>query len=313
MTSSLPAAYLYEGEGNFDAWLERMDGLLHMHRLQDEHHSTLGEHWNSQEGLYMYDHSNFDQVLAILRWNLSPGLMERVPAKDLTNLNDFIYAMFRHSKPFRIMDLPPELRAMIIELLYDSLSQDTQTVDLMADAVLEIIPVIAHVKCEFRSQTLGLHAAKTHFILRSESEVDTRLRKTSRLANYGFNIDSTYVSDAVLAWARLFRPRHLKLLRRVSIELPPHAIKRSMGGWRAEASVLRHSKLQFSFSKTGLEVVENTCLSRARRELLEEHVEAVGKTAEFLGLQGEALFMALTSNKMIWSRLALPLERESNG
>lgn len=98
-------------EGNFDEWLPRMRATLAHYGhciMQTDSSGAL----HVRRSVWSVDGSDEDDVATIIWWHVSRDLRLRTPEerRDPTTL---IRALRELARPFRIMDLPPELRLRI--------------------------------------------------------------------------------------------------------------------------------------------------------------------------------------------------------
>lgn len=289
-------ALLYEG--NLEEWAERMDDLLALHDLQGKNSFILTDAIAREQRLEIEDDTEAEHILAVLRWQTSPDLISRIPAEKFTNLNDFFEALRKCAQPFDFMGLPPELRHNIIRLsVQDRIERSVEIVWVENKDPL-LLPRPAAVNHEFSTQVLKLFLEKTTFMLyhrrlRTARNLDMRV---STFEAYGFHFGSAQIMGCVHKWACALRPEIRRLLRHIAIKLPADAARasikarRSSGTWANAAVSLHYSP------KRGVWMEANECLSSKSTSLLQKHLSAINKTAETLGLEGEALIMALTSN-----------------
>lgn len=117
-------AHHYEGEfannrllyeGKHDDWLDDMETIMRVHGFSDDDHSKLCsalEHGSPKDDSYVFS----KKALSCVRWQISPGLLARIPETARNKARDFVRALSGVAKPFDIANLPLELRHHIIRL-----------------------------------------------------------------------------------------------------------------------------------------------------------------------------------------------------
>lgn len=294
-------------EGNFDEWVRNTDTLLSIHGLQGRHERALGDAVVYEKRLVSVDDSLGEQVLQLLRWQISPSLAKRLPADSLRNVSDLFDSLRAHARPFDLLGLPLELQHTMIDLGAHSQSNNKSSVvqlGLNPPRPLQL-PELAYVNHEFRVQTMKRFLKDHTFILQHASRSSSRV--ASRVSAHGFDLDPpVVVGGHVQAWATALGTQGIRLKRHVETLWPPSP--RQMQTMASNSRILGlRLRLHYLPSRC-LWTDENKALSAASAKRVEDHLEVISKTATGLGLQGEALIMALTSNPGVWDNLEVKVE-----
>jgi len=96
-------------EGNFDEWLPRMSAAL----AQYGQYQVRSSHTKALYVRCDWDVDIIRHGATIIWCHASPYVRLRVPDKDRMNPTTLIRALRELARPFRMMDLPPEIRLRI--------------------------------------------------------------------------------------------------------------------------------------------------------------------------------------------------------
>ncbi|KAF7198466.1 hypothetical protein HII31_00205 [Pseudocercospora fuligena] len=160
MDTSAGQDMLYQG--NFDSWKDTVDGHLKSHSLEGwnyEHAEAYRFRTINPDKL-----SDVDHAVDIILRKVPASLRRTVP----NHLMIYPYALWKHleqySKPFRLLDLPPELRETIL------LHSFGQEVVHPGDA----LPPILIASKQLRAESRKLYYQESHFYLDFEAEAADR-------------------------------------------------------------------------------------------------------------------------------------------
>lgn len=283
---------LYEGS-DFEQWEKDLRRRL---RAEDLEH-MLGPVPLTREA------SDEERRLAcdILRLHISGGLRARIQSPlpeprphPLPRLN----LLRRLAKPFCLMDLPPELRVRIYE--YAMPNDHTIEIAPMRSLVTGYLPIIA-VSRQVRAEALP--------VLYSQSVLTLKLHKGSAsIKEMPIFEEEERVFDfakGIKACERHLHREQLRHLRKVKVlfSFPlknPHRCYKRWVQWMT---------LTFSPSQ-GLQIPpivrsqsivnRDGVLSAESRTKFEDHIKKTEEMRSALGLQGESILLALTSDESLW-------------
>lgn len=186
------------------------------------------------------------------------------------------------SKPFRLLDLPAELRNSIYRMAFNG--QDHVIGPKNKHTRLH---ALLQVSKQIRQEALPLYWACTTLVSLRSSYV---LRQAS---STGHGVELRLAS-----WLDTAAKSHMRHLRSFRFHLAGSTASARPGGLRA-----RTKHLLFTFNKSnGLEVeVKMGKLAPVSLTRLEEHVARVERDRKIVDLQGECIFLALLSEPKLWN------------
>lgn len=219
---------------------------------------------------------NPDELLAIIRWRIRPSVASRLPGRTVRKgaiVSQTLNALRLRARPFRLMDVPAEIRIQI----YSSFLKSLGLAEVVLDKGLFPLPKLAHTSRQVRSEFLPLYYKTSNFALRLDEPCSPLLKRLS-------NADRVSTMND---WISMIGPDSAKLLRNLSIEFP-----------HVKARVLEDDMLSIKLAlvngKLEIHVTDHCWLTPDSLILLREHATTISKMAQSLGFQGQALVMMFT-------------------
>jgi len=241
-------------------------------------------------------------------WQVSPYVRYRVPEESRKSTGRLFSALRATARPFRFMDLPAEIRYSIYQLELPAKTH-TQTLTLLKrrfgrsspafeyNGVSLVEPQILATSRQIRAEALPLYYKDSHVELMFSNRV-YKARLISKLRpSRPTNADRVC---AINRWAATIKPDSIRLLRKISVQLPFLA----MCSLKGREDML-HFSLSTSNDKPKVHVTPHAWLNSVSQELLHNHASVVSNLAHVLNLEGEALIMVLMSRPDIWDQLKL--------
>lgn len=275
-------------EANFKQWPERMRRILKI--AFPDIGFTFSDYycffWSGRSD----PDSEISAAFATIMWcNVSRHIKLRVSQESRRGPESLINALYVATRPFRLMDLPPELRSRIYsETLPSTSSRVTLPTKYTGENRSRSAPMersLLAVSRQVRVETLPIYYRDTEFVL---------------MWDYDFVMGMKHVKPksavraerikAIRDWAAVLQADSLRQLRKVSVQ-PSHVSLR-----RRFSLVSVNGKFEMSVAKCDQ-------LTEAKQQLLEEHVAASNSIAQGLRLEGEALILVLTNHPEIWQYL----------
>lgn len=167
------------------------------------------------------------EMATIIWCHTSPNVKARVPKIDREHPYTLIRALRRRTRPFRLMDLPPEIRLKIC--LYNSPPSNSKEISLLEPSILSrsfentregwIESPLLSINRQLRLELLPVYLKTTSFDLRFTYRHDSErtLRDAQLYPKFWprpTNADQVY---AMNAWVSRSKPDSLKLLRKISV------------------------------------------------------------------------------------------------
>jgi len=215
----------------------------------------------------------------------------RIPDSAYDTHEKFVAAIKERAVPFRLMDLPPELRIQIIELSLDDPDSAFKKMDNDGHGALVRIkhanyrgtglptPLIARTTRNLRAESLPV------FYARVELNIGD---------NVGQKMTGRKFVTRVRKAANRIGPDVARMLRRVAFGVEVHP--REMDIDSMQVVMVRDMK-------RGLRI-ETEMKLRHGEDLLEQLAEDVGAAARKGGLGGEAIFTAIVRRPQLWDTKA---------
>ena len=164
------SGFLYEG--NLKEWLLRMDSMMRIHGFTFVESRVLGDIMRHQlDRKRPLLQLETPEAQAVIRCQISPELIERIPEDKLSNASDFFGALRGVATPFQFAKLPPELRHQVLDIALQGLPLEKRTYVLLYRTRRYCprfkIPQIgvAGVNHEFLARLMEYYLRKTEFIL----------------------------------------------------------------------------------------------------------------------------------------------------
>ena len=212
------------------------------------------------------------------------------------------------ARPFRFMDLPAEIRYSIYQLELPAKTH-TQTLTLLKcrsgrpspafeyNGVSFLEPQILATSRQIRAEALPLYYINSSVELMFNNRVLKTWMISKKRLYRPTNADRVC---AINGWAATIKPDSMRLLRKISVQLPLVTVCSPKG----REDMLRFS-LSISDGKPEVHVTPHVWLKPISQELLRNHASVVSNLAHVLKLEGEALIMVLMSRPDIWDHLEL--------
>ena len=295
--SSLTATGLLY-EGNFKEWEPRMRAILAQNGC------------TFQALLFRLLSSGAAKEMATIIWcHTSPNVKVRVPNIYREDPYTLIRALRKRARPFRLMDLPPEVRLKIC--LYDSPPSNSKEIFLLEPPICSrdfentkkgmIESPLLSINRQLRLELLPVYLKTASFDLRFtyRHDFERTLRDAQLHPEFWPRPTNAERVCAMNAWVLRSKPDSLNLLREVSVQLPLLAVCND------RRDDMLDIRVEFVEGNLELKVEKHPWLKPDSRLLLEDHASAISKLAQSLKLQGEALALFLTSRPDMWDELEL--------
>lgn len=261
-------------EGIFDEWTKKLDYVLDLHYG----YTTKVLKYNLDNvttplGATPYRVAKSLETLAtVIRTYVHPRLLARVPKKDRSNGQSLFWKLRSRAQPFRFTSLPADVRYMVYELVH---KEDRKISPRAWGPIVMVSP-------DMRAEALPFYIRTNVF------ECDATLSEMGAEENNVVHYARGLAEGLLRGQAKHLRYFHLELNSEVL---------NGEDEWEWEND---QTELRFTFSNNkGLEV---TCfgLDSASEALVQEHVANVEASRTALGLQGEAIILALISKPGLW-------------
>ncbi|KAK5723151.1 hypothetical protein LTR17_013946 [Elasticomyces elasticus] len=263
-------------EGNYTEWRDRISDLLEIRGVNVEEVSCPSYHdWS---GL-----AKRQRNIDLITDHISPALLSRISATDLTCPKRLLSSVQNMAKPFRLDDLPPELRSRIFGFHF-------------GNAIIGIIKDGA-----WMTYKINNHEVPDHWSSRTVPDLllVSRLMNTEALPIFyktnwvAFDAPSRDDPEEeelrgpgqVRRWAERKLAGNIKFLR----VLGPGKLY----GGRSALSVELHDRV-------GLFTTYCDYFPIDKQQAWDRHVPNVEMDRGALGLKGEALVLCLTSRTELW-------------
>ncbi|KAF2164352.1 hypothetical protein M409DRAFT_56628 [Zasmidium cellare ATCC 36951] len=288
MAPTSSSCQLYEG--NFEDWRKRMNAIFMVLRRPRQlspaslYDPTIGG---------TLDAASTPSEVQTVRRRISPALLARLP-EDLWSPERSLGALYKQlqqfCQPFRLFSLPAELRIKIYEEVINQpeiISPNEKPTWTVTSS--HRLPALAQTTQQLRQELLPIYFSAVTFTLTIDIDViDGRLSYPCT------------VKDLALGWSCDFIGASARHLRHISLDLT--VLETEPG----PLIRLHRITLNLFFSKTkGYWVEYPDNLSSRSKEALGEHVRFVNTKRKYLGLNGEALLVALVEEYCMWDFVGL--------
>lgn len=242
-------------EGNFDEWRARIDSILEIYDLTK---------FTSSSKLCSYHDSQSERALNIMKNQISPALAKRVQPRR-HNCPCLLWRSLEGlCQPFRLLDLPKEVRMRIYAGLLRGLSA-----------------------IESQSLTLACHQ------LRMETAPYWMPGYTFRLViTPDVGQDAEAFAEKIRSWVGKLGSQNLKYLMHVDVVL-------QAGGRYDELDLHYIPKIGFRLCSATFGTGDAGAVEKAR-VIMAPHMAGIEEDRKILGLQGESLFLALSTKAPMW-------------
>ncbi|KAK4499129.1 hypothetical protein PRZ48_009641 [Zasmidium cellare] len=267
-------------EGNFEEWQPRTIACLRSRDLERQ----VGP---NAERCRIVTPADSKNAAHHIRLRTSEAMLRRVPDAHLEDAGKLFKSLKRLATPFRLFDLPPEIRNRVYEftlgLWYrvhdnsaggeDNYFSDEFDEDDEFKPWAGKYPPLLQVNSQIRHEASSIFYAATSFMIALPSN-----------GTYG-DIDREYIEK----WSKDVVGSRLKHLHHVVLTI---SIEASI---TIKFSERRGVMCTFDWG-TG-------DISEQGDDMLEEHTQAVESARKALGLSGEAIVMAILSGWGMWRKL----------
>lgn len=286
---------LYEGS-DFQQWDSQLLKVLSVHGVRDRVFDKF-EYFDENDVDFLEDLTERRLACDLTLARISPVLRKRIPDALLSRpfgLHCWLERFFDH--PFGLLALPAELRNRVYAY---AIGKDAKLTIAPLRRGTNRYPPITAVSQQVRAETLPLYY--TQSILKID------LTALSKGMDLQMTKEADFLSMSSLRTecGQLSIP-HLKHLREVHLSIrleAPTTLRRSRNRIRA---------LKFVFSPNGglrMLPIALPALSSESEKKLKDHIDKIEEMRRLLGLQGEALVLALTCDESLWKYGTLQLGR----
>ncbi|KAK4890983.1 hypothetical protein LTR49_028701 [Elasticomyces elasticus] len=274
-------------EGNLADWRERIDNLLKVH----------GVNINKVSRPVYRDGSGIEQrqhAIKLITDQISPALLRRIPARDLICPQRLLCSVREMAKPFRLNDLPQELRDRVYgwhfaNTLFDTFDEGSWNshtllgfLDMKYDfypKALELL-LVSH---STRAQALPFYYKTLVVMLHGHGD---GIEEEDGVEEGDSNKEEEFSGpDQVRSWAEKQSGRCARFLRKITAQ---HLYK-------IGTSLTIELK-----DRIGLVARYRKDFPSDQQQAWEEHVANIEKDRKAFGLQGEALALCFTSKPELW-------------
>lgn len=263
-TSAQQAITLYEG--NFTAWESSLRALLATHRL--DHLLQDSPQAFPQSG---GEKAQTSAALSMIKALVRPELLQRIPRKNRRDARTLVSKLKARAKPFRFLDLPPEIRNIVYEIILPN-GKEVQVSGRVTGG-----PTTVSSPRPFWAITQASQ------LIREESNLLLYSRCHIRLSLSTSRPTTEVCGQTAHLWASKMTAEQRQSLRKVTIQaLDP------LGQFLNPKSVT----LTFC-PMNGLEAKLNGHSSDKVHRSLNDLVEKIESIRKMISLQGEAIILAL--------------------
>ncbi|KAK4960079.1 hypothetical protein LTR10_002970 [Elasticomyces elasticus] len=252
-------------EGNYTEWAERIGAMFEVNNIQAsvDRDGAL----TVSLGLDYFSRGSRDVAL-LIKPQVSTSVFARVPTAFQGYANPLLRSLHAHARPFRLNDLPPELRTAIYKLHF-------------GQSVCQINP---------RTMKDATVQSRSNLLLVSRA---TRLEALPiffsglELCFIGKRYGARYtVEQAINNWVQDSVKENVKYLRRLQVQLSrprgPYCITINLD------------------MQKGLQVECSANVAKEKKVEWDKHVMKMEPTRKALKMQGEAIILAATTKGAIW-------------
>jgi hypothetical protein len=282
-------------EGNFDEWLPRMRAIVQQNNKF---------HFNNTapSGELTYHGSRDRPGAANVMWcHTSPYIKLRVSSEGCNDPTTLIRTLRAFARPFRLLDLPPEIRLRIYRLSFPMPAKHHFVQRLHEGTEPIHGPPLLSTNRQILTEAMSVYYGMRHFALSFNEHIYSRreLRRVQQNPNLRSTPTGTKRTRLTNRWASSFRTDRLRHIRTISVQLPLLAVYEAY--WEDMLDV----SLKITSGKLVINVKEHAWLKPESQRLLAYHAATTAELAHSLKLQGEALVLFLTSRPEIWDQLEL--------
>lgn len=230
-----------------------------------------------------------EKEMATIIWcHTSPNVKLRVPENDREDPYALTRALRRRARPFRFMDLPPEIRLKIC--LFSFLPGGFRQIFLLEPSTSSkrskntdqdtIEPPLLSTNRQIRLEALPVYRKTTLFALRFADRQDFKrtLRGAQQHPKFWPRPSNAERVRAMNLWVSRSKPDSLKLLRQISVQLP------LLATCHDHRDDMLYIRVEFVEGNLELKVEKHPWLKPYSQLLLEDHASAISKLAQSLKL-----------------------------
>ncbi|KAK5721623.1 hypothetical protein LTR15_006212 [Elasticomyces elasticus] len=263
-------------EGNYTSWAKRMEAILEMHDIE--------AYTNEKGNLCIFNGdlttAELPKTTTLITNLISKGILGRISDSRKDDPEALAHSLRALAKPFRLNDLPPELRGRIYSIWFKSARRHTYTFFKSKSISSPKPPSMLLVSRATRLEALPLFYRSSEFQLhftRSQGEK--------------FDGRATYPVAMMRRWAEVGVKAGVRDLRRLCVRRQyrhPVVV--------VTLDVNKNKGLAVNFEEKDAVRL----FTSEQKESWKKHIEQVEADRQALGLLGKALILAFTSKPELW-------------
>lgn len=289
-------------EGNFEEWFPRMTKIL-AHHYTCSKNIIIGR--NSQPRNKMPQAflrlfpgpgiQTMEKLSTIIWWQVSRSVRLRIKEQSQKDPVDLMNTLRDVARPFKLMDLPAEVRLEVYSYLMQPRMQVVSLGSFHHNRRVPEPPV-TRISRQVRAEAMPIFHKGTHeFLLLNCNKV--RPRRTLSPETQGLPCVGISCATLINDWAKTLSQDRLRYLRHVTIHL------------QLERFIFHGKSLRVSIviakGRLELKFAGNMWLDLGSQKMLTDHAASISNLGQALRLEGEAIIMFLTSQPSIWDQLRL--------
>ncbi|KAK4499571.1 hypothetical protein PRZ48_010088 [Zasmidium cellare] len=269
-------------EGNFDEWLREISDMFIAKGRPTQVYPSIA---HVENDTITYHPSTFSDLDAIFD-RISPELEARIPLDDLEAKAGVLYAWLENlcKKPFRILDLPVELRLQIYEEVIEPIYKRGTSRSIINDDGDEPDrrrPALAQVSQQLRQEVLPVYITFSNFYAYAIGDVNPH-----------------WLADMLTQWEFTWPGTSLQALNSFSLVMPTEqCVYDDRSGTRQERIVGSQINVQVSFNESkGLQINQHHSLPYLKpesRKMLNDVCAEVEEERKESNAKGEAILVLL--------------------
>lgn len=276
---------LYEGS-DFKNWEDHVRTVLRVQGVENELH----EYWFPG-----CSDARKDVCNTLLSYTY-PALRRRISNEVQPNPGLLLERLRRFAQPFRFLVLPPELQNRVYEYV---VAEDNTTVLSPLTHTTTGHPSITQLSRQTRAEAMPVFYARCTF------KIDFTFKQRSLAAK----LKTLAIADeSIKASLKQMSTAYLRHLRTVHLQLHFERDKSFSVETGTLATTFSHvAGLSVELLDKGKKLLDSSEI------VITKHIKKTEETRKLLGLQGEAILLALTSNDGLWKVMCLRLARSTAG
>lgn len=213
---------------------------------------------------------------------VSPGILARlgIPRSSIKSTEILLSRLEGVATPFRLLDLPAELRDQVYSYHFDQLLPRTSVVFIsLQDTYGVPRPAICRANRQLRQETAHLvYGRPTYSLCRNYQSMDS----------------GTDVVKAIRRWKSTIPAQHIRLFLSIELQSATRFLKIS------PANICRYKPVRFDYSpKLGLNM-HSEDLKGPPIKLLADYIARVARDSGGEAAEGNLIFRAMTSEPNLW-------------